>query len=225
MDGATTMTESDKKSTKFDFHGNVKIKQVKDGYHFTSDAIALADFIKCKSGDLVIDAGCGGGVLSLIIWDRCKPKKIVAVDIQPEVIQTVKENFALNSMQNAEVHCMDIREFHKAFGANLADVLVCNPPYFSNGRQSANTQKALSRHDESLTIEELATSATKLLKYSGSLYICYPSTLVAKAIGTLENNNFRIKHLKFIKNEKEVYLVLIHAKKGGGHFTSVSANW
>ena len=45
---------------------NIKIEQDKDGYHFSSDAINLGNFVKPKQSDTIIDIGCGSGVLSLM---------------------------------------------------------------------------------------------------------------------------------------------------------------
>ena len=212
------MTKSD-----FDFLTNsgVKIKQTQNGYHFTSDAIQLAGFVKCSQTDTVIDAGCGGCVISLIVNDNHKPKTILAVDIHPEAITLANENIALNNITNIQTHCADIREFHKTYGANRIDVLVCNPPYFSSGKKSENTVKATARHNDTLSLDDLCSAATKLLKYSGDLYLCYPSSFTAHAIATLESHNFRVKQLKFISNKKEIYLTLFHARKGGGHSTKI----
>lgn len=207
----------------------VKIRQSTDGYRFTSDAITLANFVKCKATDIVIDAGCGTGVLSLIINDNQKPKRIIAVDIDPHAANLARENFALNNMANVEVHHADIRTFHglpvkeePAYGpevsqiqlnhSNIADILVCNPPYFRTGAKSQNTARATARHDDMLTLPDLAAAATRLLKYGGNLYICYPIDQIARAIQTLENHYFQVKRLHLLP-----HLVLVHAKKSKGN--------
>ena len=208
----------------FDFltPSGVKIRQSADGYRFTSDAVHLANFVKCKSTDVIIDAGCGGGVISLIVNDNHNPLKILAVDIQAAAAGLTRENAELNDFKNIEIFNADIREFHKTYGSNLADVMVCNPPYFSTGRKSQNPNRSTARHDDTLNLEELCTAATKLLKYGGELYFCYPSKYISRAVRIAENNNFRIRHLRFLQNEKGIYLALIHAKKGGGHQTEVT---
>jgi|GEM_PF-387329 len=219
----TQTKTNQQQKTDFDFltPSGVKIVQSPDGYHFTSDSVQLAEFVQCKAGEIVIDVGCGNGVISLIINDRFRPKKIAAVDISAKAAALAEQNFRLNQMTNVETYCADVTEFHKTFGANLADVIVCNPPYFSNGQKSKNTGKAFARHDTALTLQALAGAATKLLKYGGLLYMCYPSAMTGKAVYVLESSNFRVKQLKFISNTKGVYLVLIKAKKGGGHSTKI----
>ena len=212
--------------TGFDYltESGVKIIQSTDGYKFTSDAVALAKFANCKKGDVVIDAGCGGGVISLIINDKCKPGKIIAIDINPNAIILTTKNAELNSITNVEVHNADIREFYKTHGVNIADVIVCNPPYFSNGRRSTNKTRDQSRHDDTLSLDDLTGAAARLLKYGGALYLCYPARFLSRAIYVLEGKNFRTKNIKFLANNKGIYLALIHAKKGGGDGMTVTMN-
>lgn len=207
----------------------VRIRQSVDGYRFTSDAIALANFFKCKTTDIVIDAGCGCGVISLLINDRFKPKRIVAVDIDEHAAAIARENVLLNNMMNIEVHHADIRTFHTlsfkwtsasnletsqmpSNYSNIADVFVCNPPYFDTGPKSSSASRAIARHDDTLTLSDLVAAATRLLKYGGVFYICYPIDQIARAIQTLENHDFRVKQLHLLP-----HLVLIQAKKSKGN--------
>ena len=53
------------------------------------------------------------------------------------------------------------------------------------------------------------------------VYFCYPANQIAKAITIFENQNFRIKEIKLLSNNKGVYLAIFRAKKGGGHHTTM----
>jgi tRNA1(Val) A37 N6-methylase TrmN6 len=207
----------------------VKIIQATDGYHFTSDAVALGNFIECKNTDTVIDIGCGGGVISLLVNDNNKPHIILAVDIDKQATELCKKNVSINNMENIFVFNADARTFHKQIFnskliANTADVIVCNPPYFSSGRKSLDKTRRIARHDDTLTLDDLAIASTKLLKYGGLLYLCYPAKSTAKAIHILESHNFRVRELKFLQNNKGIYLVLIKCKKGSGDGTQVTVS-
>lgn len=195
----------------------IRIKQNAASYRFTSDAVALANFVRCKSTDTVIDAGCGGGVISLIIADKYKCK-IIAVDIDAEAFKFAQENVAMNNL-DIQVFNDDVREFHKTYGANLADVVICNPPYFSTGQQSPSSARAVARHDAALTLEDLCIASTRLLKYGGKLFICYPIDQISRVCQVLENNDFRVKELKLLH-----HLVLVHAKKSRGHSSTKVIN-
>ncbi len=201
------------------------IEQPEDMYKFSSDATALANFVSCKKNDTVIDIGCGTGVLSLLIAYNHQPKKIICVDINKNATHQIQKNIQINSEKlintNFEVLNTDARTMHKQTNGNVADVMVCNPPYFFTGKKSLNQNKNLARHDDTLTLEELSILFTKNVKFGGIVYFCYPSIYIAKAITIFENNNFRIKEIKLLTNNKGVYLALFKCKKGGGHKTTI----
>ncbi|MDR0975338.1 MAG: methyltransferase [Christensenellaceae bacterium] len=199
----------------YDFlEGGVKIIQAEGGYHFSSDAIALAKFFVCKKSATVIDIGCGSGVLTLFIKNAFNPKKIVAVDINPRAAELCAENVKLNEFENIEVKTADARELYREM-PNLADAIICNPPYFNNGKKSANETKLSARHDDTLTLTDLAVAATRLLKCGGEVFFCVPSARTAEAVQIFQNNNLAIKQIKFISNPKGVYLALLKAKYCG----------
>jgi tRNA1Val (adenine37-N6)-methyltransferase len=200
------------------------IEQPNDAYHLTSDAVALARFFDCKTSDTVIDIGCGTGILSLMIAD--KAKKIFAVDINEAAAQQAAVNIKLNKLSNIEVVCADIKSAHKTIGANTADAIICNPPYFETGKLPANDNQRLARHNGTLTPNDLAVCGTRLLKCGGYIYFCYPANRTAKITAIFENNNFRVREIKFIANEKGVYLALFKCKKAAnanGHNTKITA--
>jgi tRNA1Val (adenine37-N6)-methyltransferase len=214
---------------------DIKIEQNENGYHFTSDAINLGNFVTAKQSDTIIDAGCGSGVLSLLLASKFHPKKIIAVDINKDAAILAAKNVTLNNLTNCEVINADIRTLHNLtandircsdraviVNANTADIIVCNPPYFTSGKQPKNPIKSLARHSETLSLNELALAATRLLKFGGRIYFCYPANKTAEAVTIFENNNFRIKELKFITNDNGVYLTLFKCKKGGGHSTKIT---
>jgi len=205
---------------------DIIMEQLSGAYHFSSDAVALGNFVRCKRTDTVIDIGCGTGILTLLIAGTMFPEKIIAVDINTDAVNQMETNIGLNKTKLSQtkftVDNTDARTLHTITGANIADVIVCNPPYFTTGKKSVNPDKSAARHDDTLSLSDLAVSATKLLKYGGTIYFCYPSNNTAKVIAIFENNNFRVKEIKFISNEKGIYLALFKCKKGGGHNTIVT---
>jgi ribosomal protein L11 methyltransferase len=82
------------------------------GTHETTQlcAIKLEEYI--KPGDVVLDIGCGTGVLSLIAG-KLKAKKVVAVDFDTLAVKIARENAELNDLGGM----VEIRE------GNLLDVI------------------------------------------------------------------------------------------------------
>jgi tRNA1Val (adenine37-N6)-methyltransferase len=204
---------------------NIVMEQPADAYHLTGDAVSLTRFFSCRATDTVIDAGCGTGVLTLLTAGTLHPRRIYAIDINGAAVRQLEANIALNTGKFGKTEIIpiaaDIREAHKTVGANIADAVICNPPYFNTGKRPANPNKNLARHDETLSLDDLASACTKLLKFGGVVYFCYPANKTARAITIFENNNFRVKEIKFLSNEKGAYLSLFKCKKGGGDNTKI----
>lgn len=92
------------------------------GTHETTQlcAVKLEEYI--KPGDIVLDIGCGTGVLSLVAG-KLKAKKVIAVDFDALAVQIAKENAELNELGNMieirEGNLLDVIE-------EVADVIVAN---------------------------------------------------------------------------------------------------
>lgn len=92
------------------------------GTHETTQlcAIKLEEYI--KPGDIVLDIGCGTGVLSLIAG-KLKAKKVVAVDFDTLAVRIAKENAELNDLggmiEIREGNLLDVID-------EVADVIVAN---------------------------------------------------------------------------------------------------
>lgn len=92
------------------------------GTHETTQlcAMHLEDYI--KPGDVVLDIGCGTGILSLIAG-KLKAKKVVAVDFDTLAVQIAKENAVLNDLEGM----IEIREGNLTDVIDeVADVIVAN---------------------------------------------------------------------------------------------------
>lgn len=201
------------------------IEQPDNLYKLSSDAVALANFVNCKKSDRVIDVGCGTGVLTLLVAFDHQPHEMISIDINAAAVEQLRKNLLINqakltATQFTTLHG-DARQLHTMINANSADVIVCNPPYFTAGKKAQNDNISQARHDDTLSLEDLALLATRNLKYGGTVYFCYPANQLARAITIFENKNFRIKTIKLVSNHKGVYLAIFRAKKGGGHNTTL----
>lgn len=75
-----------------------------------------------KKGDVVIDIGCGSGILALAAG-RLQCKKVIAVDLDSMAVKVAKENVELNNLQ----HIIEVREGDLTDVVHeKADVIVAN---------------------------------------------------------------------------------------------------
>jgi len=93
------------------YSGRILVLQKKKGYRFSVDAPLLADFIRTKISDELLELGSGNGIISLLL--SMKPfKTITAVEIQESLADLARRNVKLNSLEEKiRVVEKDLRTF------------------------------------------------------------------------------------------------------------------
>lgn len=97
------------------------------------------EYAGLSGAEIVIDAYCGIGTISLFLAQ--KAKKVFGVEVVPEAIEDAKRNAELNGITNAEFAAGEaevvIPRWYKE--GNSADVLVVDPPRKGCGEALLNT--------------------------------------------------------------------------------------
>lgn len=202
---------------------NLKIMQFVDGYCFSSDAVLLANIVRCNHGDTIVDFGCGNGVISLLLTAKTPCEKVVGIEFQEEVAELAKQNVALNNLQDkVQIICDDISNASSILGRESTQVVVCNPPYFSksSGLQREERQIALSRHESTCDLESIIKSAASVLEFSGEFFIIHKTSRMAEVITYCSQNKLIPKTLTLIypKISKNADTFVLRCKKCGKHF-------
>jgi tRNA (guanine37-N1)-methyltransferase len=83
---------------------------------------------RIKEGDTVVDMFAGVGPYSILLAKSRKLSKVIAIDKNPDAVHYLKENIALNSVNNIEAIEGDAREEAKKF-AGTADHVIMNLPH------------------------------------------------------------------------------------------------
>ena len=60
-------------------------------HKFGTDAFLLADFAKARHKDLCADLGTGCGIIPMVLYKKYFPKKIYAIELQPEAAAQCRE--------------------------------------------------------------------------------------------------------------------------------------
>lgn len=206
---------------------NLKIKQFKDGYCFTSDAVLLANMTRCAYGDTVVDLGCGNGVIAILLSAKIPCKKIIGIELQKEVADLAKENVEFNNLQDKiQIINDDICNAPALLGKESVETVVCNPPYFSrsSGETRESPQIALSRHESTCSLNQIIENASKILKFGGEFYIIHKTQRMAEVIADCAQNLLIPKNLTLIypKFSKTADTFVMRCKKCGKHGIEVS---
>ena len=84
------------------------------------------EYLNPNKDDVIIDAYCGVGTISLLITKHAK--KVYGIEIVPEAIENAKKNAKLNSIDNAQFICGASEKEIFNFENEKIDAIVCDPP-------------------------------------------------------------------------------------------------
>lgn len=196
----------------------IKISQPEKGYRFSMDPVILADHINTTGVKKVIDAGCGCGIISLLLAAKNPKLKITGIEIQEELFLFARRNILTNKLTN-NIHILhnDIKNITIADIDGRADIVVSNPPYKkqNSGRLNPDSQKAIARHEIFLNIDMLFNCSKRLLTDKGKVYIIFPAERISDLILTMTKYKFTLETIKFVHTKKDTpaKLVIICAGK------------
>ncbi|WP_103879084.1 tRNA1(Val) (adenine(37)-N6)-methyltransferase [Vibrio hangzhouensis] len=142
------------------------------GMPVSTDGILLGAWANFSMPEHLLDIGCGTGLLSLMLAQRFPNATIQAVDIDPVAIKDASYNVAHSPWQ----HRIDVTHGDITCITNNLKYsgIICNPPYFNSGEQSANQRRATARHTDSLTHEQLLDACWQLLCELGEACFVLP---------------------------------------------------
>jgi tRNA1Val (adenine37-N6)-methyltransferase len=147
--------------------GRVKIVQRRHGYRFAVDTLLLADFIRTRRDDRLLDIGTGNAVIPLILFRTRSFRHVTGIEVQRGLAALAKRNVRIHGVQKkVSVVEGDVRSFR---AARPFDAVFSNPPYrvVGRGRLARDEEKAVARHELRLTLRELFEAARRLLRERG----------------------------------------------------------
>lgn len=198
---------------------NLFIIQEKDGYRFTSDAVALANFVSVKPKGRVVDLCSGSGVIGILVSAKNPISSVVLVEIQENLADMSRRTIEYNHLESVvSVVNKPLQGVCKDIGEGKYDVVVCNPPYKKMGTavdMGAVDSISIAKHEITVTLEEIVREASKLLKFGGDFYIVNKEERLVDMLVLMRKYGMEGKELKILPSTKGASVVMIKARKGG----------
>ena len=117
--------------------GKVRAFQPRKGYRAGVDPVLLAAFTRAKSGQSVLELGCGVGVASLCLAARVPELARTGGEIQGSYADLASRNAAANGAA-FEVVTADLRALPADLRQRRFDHVIMNPPYFDRAVGTAS---------------------------------------------------------------------------------------
>lgn len=184
---------------------------------FGTDAMLLAHFANPKRSDVACDFGSGCGIIPFLWLRDNKCVSITAVEIQENACNQIERSIKLNDTQKIICFNRDLKNTD-GFKAGSFDVVTMNPPYKieNGGIKNDDEYAVIARHETFCNTEDIAKSASRLLRFGGKLCVCQRPERVFDVMTAMRNNGIEPKRLRFVskKGDTQPWLVLIEGKRG-----------
>ncbi|MBJ6369138.1 tRNA1(Val) (adenine(37)-N6)-methyltransferase [Snuella sedimenti] len=122
----------------------------------------------------ILDIGAGTGIIALMLAQRSYAELIDAIEIDDAAYEQCTENFE-NSPWNDRLFCYhaSLEEFADEI-EDKYDLIVSNPPFYSENYKTDNTQRDIARFSDAMPFEHLLESTSKLLSEQGRFSVIVP---------------------------------------------------
>lgn len=172
----------------------------------------------------ILDIGAGTGIIALMLAQRTaaeRAKQIDALEIDEKAYEQCVENFE-RSPWSDRLFC-----FHAGLDEFIDepedeyDLIVSNPPFYSEDYKTDNPQRDLARFQEAMPFEDLLEAADLLLSENGIFAIIIPYkeeqrfVELAREFGLFPSRITRVKGtpttetkrtlLAFSRNQQEIF--------------------
>ncbi len=202
------------------FGDSLLIRQPARGYRFTMDSVLLAHFVRPSPDSRIVDLGSGSGIIPLVLAFRHPDTLIAGVEIQKNLADLARKNIDLNKLAHriTAVHG-DMKDAAIREKLGPASLVVSNPPYIplASGRINPDPEKAVARHEITITLQALVETASILLTPRGRFAVVLPCDRLAELLETLHGEGFTPARLRFVHSLKQgpAKRVLVESVKGG----------
>lgn len=164
-----------------------------------TDGVLLGAWTNVENPCLVLDIGTGSGLIALMIAQRTEKTEILAIDIDEEAVSQAKLNVSKSPWSGrVDVIKCDFNNPHELNNKTF-DLIVSNPPFFTEDTHSDDIQRDKARNADALPIDSLMKNALRLLSDDGILSLIVPAELCSIVIGTAAINSL------FLSRRCDVY--------------------
>lgn len=160
--------------SKFQFK-QFSVEQDRCAMKIGTDGVLLGSWTPIENNPYsVLDIGTGTGIIALMLAQRSNAEQIEALEIDEEAYEQAVENFE-NSPWKDRLFC-----FHAGLDEFVEepedeyDLIVSNPPFYSEDYKTDNFQRDLARFQDALPFEDLIEAADLLLSENGIFAVIIP---------------------------------------------------
>lgn len=150
-----------------------------------TDGVLIGAWADCSRSERVLDIGTGSGLIALMLAQRSNAL-IDALDIDEDACKQAKYNIE-NSIFKEQIQVIQ-SDFNDFNTNHKYDLIVSNPPYFTNSLPAPDSQRNIARHNHALSFEILFKKSVELLTGKGKVALILPYDVENQIQSLAENN-------------------------------------
>jgi len=175
-----------------------RIHQEKSAMKVNTDGVLLGAWTNLDGAKTVLDIGAGTGLISLMIAQR-SVAFITGVEIEKNAAEEAQRNVQNSEWSNRiSIQHSSFQEFVKTANHHF-DVIVSNPPFFSNSVKNTNPHLSMARHNHMLPFEDIIAGSKNLLGDDGILSLILPAAAAPEFIEEALQENLFLKRQTLVK--------------------------
>lgn len=168
-----------------------------------TDALLLGALTKLNNERSILDIGSGTGVVSLMCAQRTNAEIICGIEIDEVSFNECRLNYQNSQWSNR------MQSIHGDFNSydfkGSFDLIISNPPYYSDGFKGDDERVNAAKHVDNLTPEKFFAKALELLSEKGRVVIIVPSESFHLWVNSATDSGLKVNHQ-----------IVVFGKEGGG---------
>ncbi len=181
---------------------NFEVKHGRCAMKVGTDGVLIGSWCRVPSSqdnDMkinVLDIGTGSGIVAFCVADRYREALVTGVELDHDAAEQAGENA---EQFNGRVKIVEgaIQEFCPQ--DTEYQLIVSNPPYFSNSLQGPNSKRNAARHNDTLKLRELMSCVDRLLASEGLFSLILPAESETELMAEAEHVGLYVQRICRVK--------------------------
>ncbi|MCA5006205.1 tRNA1(Val) (adenine(37)-N6)-methyltransferase [Sphingobacterium bovistauri] len=170
-----------------------------------TDGVLLGALISSKHPLRILDIGTGTGVIAIMLAQQFPHTIVDAVEIDEDAYKASRLNFE-NSKFTSRLNAI-LGSFETMKSVEKYDLIVSNPPFYTNSLHNPDARKKLARHADFDFFDKLLVFANENISDHGQLTLILPVELAEYIAAEGEKIGLHIVKKILIKSFEETEVI------------------
>jgi tRNA1Val (adenine37-N6)-methyltransferase len=151
-----------------------RIEQQRSAMKVGMDGVLIGAWADVYRAANILDIGAGTGLIALMMAQRNPSALIDAIEMDGEAFEECLFNMEHSPWRNRlKAWCCTFQSF-TAISDQKYDLIISNPPFFTNGLKAPDSSRSQARHDDSLPAGALISGIARMLSPKGKAALILP---------------------------------------------------